>query len=159
MFEEKDIKDEISQAEKTQVESIDSIQQPTPKQVFKCHLCGIYANYSYYGNKVLERNQESTLTVKGQQNKKQTKKENLILIEKSYICDDPFSELKSINYLILGANCFECNQMVCVNNECSFFYYNKRFCIKCAKDYLQDDQKRSQFPVELINEIKKIIEK
>jgi hypothetical protein len=152
---ESDIKNEDLNEEQIKQNEKPSEPIQIQKQVFKCHLCGIYANYSYYGNKVLERNQDSSA---GQQ-KKQTKKENLILIEKSYICDDPFSELRSINYLILGANCFECNQMVCVSAECSFFYYNKRFCLKCANDHIQDDKKRLEFPVELINEIKKIVEK
>ena len=83
------------------------------------------------------------------------KKESIALLENCYVCDDPFSAVKSYNYLVLGANCFTCNQMCCMSNECSIFYYKKRFCLKCAEVNLK--MEKEEFPVELKNELVKLI--
>ena len=108
------------------------------KNLFKCNNCELYAKYDYFGNKPTEHylNNKS--------------KDSIILLENAYICDDPFSDLK-INYLILGSNCFECKKMICLSLECSIFYYNKRFCIQCALNNLQE------FPLEIKKELQKYI--
>ncbi len=105
------------------------------KNLFKCTNCDLYAKYDYYGNKPAEHYLK-------------TSKDSLILLENCYICDDPFSDLRT-NYLILGSNCIECKNMICLNSDCSIFYYNKRFCIKCAIKNLDE------FPNEIKNELKK----
>lgn len=125
---------------------------PQVSKFFKCYLCSLQARYEYYGTRPLDRfllKNEST------QEKLPQRKENIILFEKSFVCDDPFSSLKSSNFLILGALCSQCDKMVCMSNECSFFYYNKRFCLSCAKIYMGPDTE--EFPVELKTEISKIL--
>jgi hypothetical protein len=108
------------------------------KNVFKCINCELYAKYDYYGNKPTEHYLK----------KSKAGSDTIILLENSYICDDPFSDLK-MNYLILGSNCNECKNMICLSGQCSIFYYNKRFCIKCALNNLDE------FPLEIKNELKK----
>ena len=120
------------------------------RKVFKCSMCNLFARYDYFGTKPLERH-ATTTSKTVQQN---PKKETIILIEPAYVCDDPFSELKSNNYLILGAKCNICNKMTCVSSECSVFYFKKRFCFKCAA---QCDQ--NEFPSEIQIEIKKYLDK
>lgn len=120
------------------------------RKVFKCSTCGLFSRYEYFGTKPLERHSQQKQSQSSQQTQK---KENIILLEKSYVSDDPFSELKSANYLVLGSNCNVCNQMVCVSNECSFFYFKRRFCFKCATQYMDE------FPLEIKTEINKFKEK
>ena len=110
-------------------------EESTFKNLFKCSNCDLYAKYDYYGNKPTEHYFKKS-------------KDNVTLLENSYICDDPFSDLK-MNYLILGAKCTECKKMICQSNECSIFYYNKRFCIKCALLNLDE------FPNEIKTELKR----
>ncbi len=126
----------------------EQIEQPERK-VFKCHLCNLFARYDYFGTKPLERHYSSATST----NQQQKQKETLILFESAYICDDPFSELKSNNYLVLGAKCNICNKQVCVSSECSFIYFNKRFCFKCATQY------ENEFTNEIKLEINKYIER
>ena len=116
------------------------------RKEFICHMCKLYSRYVYYGTRPLERHFEKTIS-----SKSTTKKEELILLEKAYVSDDPFSELKSNNFLILGAQCHVCAKMVCVGNDCSLFYYNKRFCVKCTSEI-------DEFPNEIKSELLKIIE-
>lgn len=123
------------------------------RKVFKCSMCNLLVRYDYFGTKPLERHKQLQADHSTQQTTTSQKKENLILLEKSYVCDDPFSELRSANYLVIGSNCNVCNQMVCVSGECSFFYFKKRFCFKCATQYLDE------FPLELKAEINKFNEK
>ena len=106
------------------------------KNLFKCSNCELYAKYDYYGNKPTEHYL------------KKSKGDEIVLLENSYLCDDPFSDLK-MNYLILGSNCFECKKMICSSVDCSIFYYNKRFCLKCCLNNLDE------FPIEIKNELKK----
>ncbi len=129
-------------------------------------MCNLYTKYDYYGTRPIERHllnriDRDNLT-KDEQNEKnkllesiKNKKESIVLLEKCYITDDPFSTLKSYNYLILGGNCSTCNQMVCMSNECSFFYYKKRFCLKCASKHLENDD--GEFPDELKIELNKVL--
>lgn len=129
--------------------------------VFSCHVCQLYSKYDYYGTRPLDRhllNKPTSELTSEQKNllANNKKRENLILLEKCYVCDDPFSQLRSSNYLILGSLCSQCHQMVCVSGECSFFYYNKRFCMKCAKSLLQTDY-HVEFPAELKAEIVKAL--
>jgi hypothetical protein len=136
----------------------------TKHKVFTCYMCNLYSKYDYYGTRPLDRfllskpieelTSEQKVQLSNSLNNK--KKENVILLEKSYICDDPFSQLKSSNYLILGSNCSVCSRMVCVNNDCSFFYYKKRFCLKCASNYIKD-KSSNEFPIELKTEILKMM--
>jgi hypothetical protein len=131
-------------------------------QVFECHLCKIYSTYDYYGSKPLTERKLSIETNNPIYNKKETissdknliKRDNLTLLEKAYICDDPFSEIRTNNYLILGAKCSSCHKMVCVDSECSIFYYTKRFCLACCKNI-----SKSEFPLEINEEIEKILNK
>jgi hypothetical protein len=120
------------------------------KNVFKCSMCALYSKYVYYGTRPLQRHQPAN---EPKQSVSSNKRENLILMENTYVCDDPFSELKSANFLILGSNCSQCHQMVCMSNECSFFYFKKRFCLRCARDYMSTEE----FSAEINSEIGKYI--
>ena len=140
-------------------------------KMFKCHMCNLYTKYDYYGTRPVERHllnrlDKEQLTDEELKEKAKlidsikNKKESIALLEKCYVCDDPFSTVKSSSYLVLGANCFTCKLMTCMSNECSVFYYNKRFCLKCASTHLEEDSKNNdacEFPVELKNEILKLI--
>ena len=129
-------------------------------KTFTCYLCNLHSKYDYYGTRPLDRHllnkpiDELTNDQKNQLNSK--KKENIILMEKCFVSDDPFSELKSANFLVLGSRCSVCQQMVCPQIECSFFYYNKRFCLTCASIYIRDTS-NDEFPLELKSELIKII--
>lgn len=144
-----------SKVDDKQTETNNNTSTPKPDnvtQMFRCCLCNLHAKYSYYGTRPLERNQESTTSNKSQTN--QLNKEQIILMEKCYICDDPFTPTNKLaSYFILGANCHLCNRMVCLGAECSFFYYKKRFCLQCAQKYLDTNE----FPVELKAEIIKLL--
>ena len=120
------------------------------RNVFKCSMCDLYSKYVYYGTRPLQRHQQAN---EPKQTQSSNKRESLILMENAYVCDDPFSELKSANFLILGSNCSQCQKMVCMSNECSFFYFKKRFCLRCARDYMSTDE----FPAEIKSELGKYI--
>ncbi|KAF7629257.1 C6_DPF domain-containing protein [Meloidogyne graminicola] len=47
------------------------------------------------------------------------------------------------DFLILGSNCFICNQQICVDEECSLFYKNT-YCLNCIW------REQNSFPGELI---------
>lgn len=134
----KDLKSEIIE---TNNQNEESKKIQNYNSLFKCYLCNIYAKYNYYGNKPVEHYfQKFNLNVK----------DTIVLLENAYVCDDPFSDTKT-SYLILGSKCYICKQMICISNECSLFYYNKRFCIKCAV------QNINEFPNELKLELNKQI--
>jgi hypothetical protein len=139
------------------------IDRSALRNVFTCHLCKIHSRFDYYGTRPLDRallakpTEELTQEQKTQlANIFNKKRETVILLEKCYICDDPFNQLKSANYLILGSNCSVCDRMVCVSSECSFFYYKRRFCLKCASAFIQDTDS-NEFPAELKSELIKSI--
>lgn len=122
--------------------------------MFKCSKCSLSAKYSYYGTRPLDRyllsKETDELTSEQLSYLNSKKRETIVLLEKSFVCDDPFSQMKSSNYLILGSLCSQCEKMVCSNSsECSIFYYKKRFCIDCAKKNLVE------FPNEIQVEILK----
>ena len=81
-----------------------------------------------------------------------SKSEDIVLIEKSFICDDPFDVQDNKSFLILGSLCNKCDQMVCNGNTCSFFYFKKRFYFKCAVII-----NPTEFPKEIQLEIKKYL--
>lgn len=120
--------------------------KPEVSDIFRCELCRLHAKYNYYGTRPLERHNEPG----SQQPAGQSRKEDLTLLEKCFVCDDPFVESKQRNFLILGSRCSQCQAMVCVSSRCSLFYYTKRFCMKCAK--LNIDE----FPAEIKAELIKI---
>jgi len=60
---------------------------------------------------------------------------SFIFGEDSYVCRDPFSpqgSTNNANFLLLGSNCALCSKMTC--QECSVYYYAKRFCSVCWKN-------------------------
>ena len=136
-----------------------------PLKVFTCHVCGLYANYVYHGRRPLERHSLKSTTHQPtsedvDKDKKRTSSsggnrpgfaESLVLLEDAYVCDDPFGEPKAANYLVLGANCCSCSRMVCVNAQCSLFYYTRRFCGACAERVAQAHP--DEFPAEIRREI------
>lgn len=129
-------------------------------KIFKCHICNLHSRYEYFGTRPLERNKESNEnTLKSASSSSSSalnnKKENIILLEKCFVCDDPFTQRKFKNYLILGSKCSSCDKMVCAGNDCSIFYYTKRFCIKCSQQYLTSDTYANEFPKELKAELAK----
>lgn len=114
------------------------------KKEFNCYMCGLFAKYNYFGNFPLKRN--SDINSKSSN----SKSEDIVLLEKSFISDDPFDVQNNTSFLILGSMCNICNQMVCNSNSCSFFYFKKRFCFKCAVNI-----DLNEFPKEIQMEIKK----
>ena len=166
-----EIKDEIEADNKMQISASSSGANETRMlqiKMFKCSMCDLYTKYEYFGTRPVERhllNKPYEELTPDQQKERlkindsiKLKKESIVLLENSYVCDDPFSVLKSSNYLVLGADCSVCKKMVCVDSQCSFFYYKKRFCLNCAKVYANEENESAQeFPLELRNEIVKII--
>lgn len=83
---------------------------------------------------------------------------NINFTEDCYVMKDPFSPppgpdtKKSFTeyFLVLGANCKDCDKTVCKGNECSFFY-GHTFCIDCAQIRIKD------FPLEIQSKIRKQI--
>jgi hypothetical protein len=133
------------------VQQVQEEEKEATSKLFKCHICQLQASYDYFGNRPMDRH----LQPEEQKNVAKRRGESVVLLEKAFVRDDPFSELKSANYLVLGSICSECQQMVCVGNECSFFYFKKRLCAKCAKPYLSTQQTNSELPIQLVAEIQK----
>ena len=133
------------------------------RKIFRCYMCDLYAAYNYFGTRPLERH-PARISTGGNQQQQQPPKEDVVLLEKCYVCDDPFDELRAFNYLVLGATCHVCERMVCVDNECSLFYYDKRFCLNCARPYAMLDKSSAnddniEFPHEIVNELRRIMQK
>lgn len=58
-----------------------------------------------------------------------------VLLEDSYVIEDPFEPAKQGEILVLGAHCIKCNNSVCKDTNCSM-YYEGTYCIKCAKRHV-----------------------
>jgi len=82
-------------------------------QYFECSVCTLREKYEYFGKAApfLKR---------------------FVLLEDSYVIEDPFVAPKQGEALILGSHCNMCSKMVCKDPSCSI-YYNRTFCINCAK--------------------------
>ncbi len=120
-------------------------QSQVEKKVFKCHLCQLYSHYDYHGRRPLERHLVEPTAARH---------ESITLQEVCYVIDDPFVIQSAASYLILGADCSICKQMVCVGSLCSFFYYKRRLCYKCCAS----PEYNQEFPDEIKTGIKKFIE-
>ena len=74
--------------------------------------------------------------------------------EATYVMRDPFQpppprwKAKPEYFVALGAHCKECNQVVCKDNECSFFYINT-YCLRCVKKIAKT------FPLDIQQKLKK----
>jgi hypothetical protein len=154
---------ELSNEAPKQTSSEKKVADQTHTSVFTCHLCKLYSKFDYYGTRPLDRlllsKPADELTAEEKiklANIFSKKRETVILMEKCFICDDPFSQLKAANYLILGSKCSVCSHLVCMSSECSFFYYKRRFCLKCASAFIQDTDS-NEFPIELKSELIKLI--
>lgn len=66
----------------------------------------------------------------------------------SYVMKGPFNRPGEERILVLGSDCGECNNTVCISQECSIFY-KKTYCLGCAKQNLH------LFPSEIIQRINK----
>lgn len=97
---------------------------------FQCSVCKYHERYDYFG-----------------MNPSYMK--NYILLEDSYVIEDPFLPPRQGEYIILGANCSACNKAVCKDQRCSI-YFDKTICINCAKDCL------SSFPKVLQDKLNKV---
>lgn len=124
------------------------------RKLFECYLCKVYAKCNYYGKKPSERNDINNSSSKATTSSSRRLNNELTLKEDSYCCDNPFVERRDANFLVLGSDCFACKQMVCISIECSLFYYDKRFCLKCAEKCLLEDNDVAQ---ELKNDIRKVL--
>ncbi|XP_062990425.1 cysteine-rich DPF motif domain-containing protein 1 isoform X2 [Elgaria multicarinata webbii] len=108
---------------------MESSKEPQQCQgTFECHLCGLTAPYSYYGQKPPNAY-------------------SVTLLEESYVMKDPFTSDKG-KFLILGSQCSLCCKRVCVGTDCSLFY-SKRFCLPCVNLHLKD------FPLEIKQDLEK----
>lgn len=74
--------------------------------------------------------------------------------EPTYIMRDPFQpppprwKPKAEYFVALGAHCKLCDNVVCKDNECSFFYINT-YCLSCVKKVA------TTFPLDIQQKIKK----
>ena len=94
---------------------------------FKCTSCGIDEKPHYKGtNPPFSR--------------------NIVLKYPSYVMKDPFSPPGKGEILVLGSDCVNCEQNVCISKECSLFY-KKMYCLDCANKLLET------FPVEIKSKI------
>lgn len=62
---------------------------------------------------------------------------NIHKAQRDYTIDD---------FVVVGSKCSICEQLICVDEECSLFYKNT-YCLKCVL------RERHSFPIELINQI------
>jgi len=120
---------EVKSREEAKEDKFDIFEK---KIQFQCSLCGLCEMCHYFGSKP------------------PFVKKCLEFREECYVMLDPFSPYnpkKANNFLVLGAECSNCNATVCV--ECSI-YFTKRFCIKCAQYDI------NEFPQDVQNRIVKI---
>lgn len=74
--------------------------------------------------------------------------------ERTYVMRDPFQpppprwKSRPEYFIALGAHCKECNQVVCKDIECSFFYVNT-YCLRCVKKVV------NIFPLDIKQKLKK----
>ncbi|XP_078076305.1 cysteine-rich DPF motif domain-containing protein 1 isoform X2 [Mustelus asterias] len=78
-----------------------SVEEPEPKGVFECRLCGLRAPYSYHGQKPPNAC-------------------SVVLLEECYTMNDPFAPQRD-RFLILGSHCCLCNNAVCVGQKGHLF--------------------------------------
>lgn len=100
-------------------------------KIFKCSICLLEEQYGYKG-----QNPPFSRHVK--------------MLEDSYIMEDPYFPPGKNEFIILGADCFICNNSVCKSPECSFFYL-KTYCMNCLKENI------SYFPEIVQLKVSKII--
>ncbi|RVE56420.1 hypothetical protein OJAV_G00221080 [Oryzias javanicus] len=105
----------------------ESATENSPK-TFKCQLCGLSTQFTYYGQKP-----PNTRAI--------------VLLEECFVTRDPFSPDKE-KFLVLGSTCSLCKMCVCVGSDCSLFY-TKRFCMQCVSKHLD------QFPRQIQAELAK----
>ncbi|XP_073830091.1 cysteine-rich DPF motif domain-containing protein 1 [Musca autumnalis] len=102
---------------------------------FHCKLCGLHEKVHYFGR--------DPSFVYG-----------LTFSEPTYIMRDPFQppipkwKSKPEYFIAIGAHCINCNEMVCKDTACSF-YFKSTYCIECAK------VAASKFPTDIQVKIKK----
>ncbi|XP_054725445.1 cysteine-rich DPF motif domain-containing protein 1 [Anastrepha obliqua] len=107
----------------------------TPKIEFQCTACDMLEMVHYYG--------KIPPFVYG-----------LKLLEDSFVMRDPFQppplrwKPKAEYFVILGAKCSMCENVVCRSTECSF-YYTHTYCLSCA------EINRSKFPQEAQAKLRK----
>lgn len=98
---------------------------------FQCTSCIFRTKYDYFG-------------------RNPTQLKNYLLLEDSYVLEDPFSSPKEKNVIILGAHCIKCKKRVCKNMNCSC-YFEGTYCICCAKNNVK------MFPKALQEKINRIV--
>ncbi|XP_058979157.1 cysteine-rich DPF motif domain-containing protein 1-like [Musca domestica] len=86
---------------------------------FHCKLCGLHERVHYFGR--------DPPFVYG-----------LEFCEATYIMRDPFQppipkwKSKPEYFIAIGAHCIRCNEMVCKDTTCSFYFKNT-YCLTCTK--------------------------
>lgn len=109
-----------------------------PKIKFQCTICNMLEMVNYYG--------KTPPFVYG-----------LKLLEDSFVLRDPFQpppfrwKPKAEYFIIMGAKCAVCENVVCKGPECSF-YYTCSYCLACAKKYI------NSFPLEAQAKLRKQLE-
>ncbi|XP_054083687.1 cysteine-rich DPF motif domain-containing protein 1 [Zeugodacus cucurbitae] len=109
-----------------------------PKIKFQCTVCNMLEMVHYYG--------KSPPFVYG-----------LKLLEDSFVLRDPFQpppmrwKPKAEYFVIMGAKCTVCENVVCKGAECSF-YYTSSYCLACAKKHI------NRFPIEAQAKLRKQLE-
>ncbi|XP_067616503.1 cysteine-rich DPF motif domain-containing protein 1 [Eurosta solidaginis] len=111
----------------------------TPKIDFQCTSCSMREMVHYYG--------KSPPFVYG-----------LRVVEDSFIVRDPFQpppmrwKPKAEYFVLMGAKCSMCKNVVCKRVECSF-YYTRTYCLNCAKINI------NKFPIEAQAKLRKQLAK
>ncbi|XP_013107879.1 cysteine-rich DPF motif domain-containing protein 1 [Stomoxys calcitrans] len=117
-------------SEKTADSKIDDESIP-----FHCKSCGLHETVHYFG--------QQPAFVYG-----------VVYTEPTYIMKDPFQppvgkwKSKPEYFIALGAHCIRCNDVVCKDNGCHFFFKHT-YCIPCVKIVI------STFPTDIQLKIKK----
>lgn len=102
---------------------------------FTCKSCGLHETVQYFG--------KQPPFVYGVE-----------FCEPTYVMKDPFQppipkwKSKPEYFIALGAHCIRCNDLVCRDTKCSFYYKNT-YCLTCAKNAT------SMFPTDIQQKIKK----
>lgn len=119
-------------------EKCEQSDERVPKIKFQCSTCNMLEMVDYYG--------KTPAFVYG-----------IKLLEDSFVLRDPFQpppirwKPKAEYFVIIGAKCTVCENVVCKGAECSF-YYTCTYCLACAKKYT------NKFPIESQAKLRKQLE-
>ncbi|GAB0093705.1 hypothetical protein DMENIID0001_088780 [Sergentomyia squamirostris] len=127
----------MAEEDKAEISDVKKKPEEKPRIPFTCSMCLMSEKCDYLGkNPPFAR--------------------KIQLTEDSYVMVDPFSppafdsrgRASAERFLILGADCSQCQRVVCRGVECSFFY-SSTFCTDCIREKIRE------FPPEVQTKIRK----